>query len=47
MRSFLERAVFIKDFGLIFFWDINGFFSLVQKRIKENSFDHMQTFVKS
>jgi len=44
---FLERVVFIKDFwieGKYFFEDINGYtFSLVQKRIKENSFDHMQT----
>jgi len=44
---FLERVVFIKDFwieGKYFFEDINVYtFSLVQKRIKENSFDHMQT----
>ena len=44
---FLERVVFIKDFwieGKYFFKDINAYtFPLVQKRIKENSFDHMQT----
>ena len=43
---FLERVVFIKDFwieGKYFFEDINAYtFPLVQKRIKENSFDHMQ-----
>ena len=43
---FLERVVFIKDFwieGKYFFEDINEYtFPLVQKKIKENSFNHMQ-----